>query len=86
MFGASSAFADIGAGWVLRQQCGGLPTVAASSSETAGSCISELTLSTPCRRLTVVSPAVSSWLAALTRRLAFVKISGKSNTSSAAYQ
>ena len=44
--GRFSAFADIGAGRVLRQQCGGLLTVAASSSRTAASCISELTLPT----------------------------------------
>ena len=44
--GGFLGFAVVGAGWVLRQQCRGLPTVAASSSETAGSCISELTLST----------------------------------------
>ncbi|REG45569.1 hypothetical protein B0G80_9177 [Paraburkholderia sp. BL6669N2] len=45
-----SAFADIGVAWVLRQQCGGLLTVAASSSRTAASCISELTLPTHCCR------------------------------------
>jgi hypothetical protein len=45
---ASSAIADIGAGWVLRQQCYGLLTVAASSSPTAASCIYELTLPTRC--------------------------------------
>jgi hypothetical protein len=44
--GESSAFADIEAGWVLRQQCGGLLTVAASSSRTADFRASELTLST----------------------------------------
>jgi len=47
----SSAFADIGVGWVLRRQCGGLLTVAASSSWTAASRISELTLPTLCRHL-----------------------------------
>jgi hypothetical protein len=41
-----SAIADIGESWVLRQQWGGLLTVAASSSRTAASCISELTLPT----------------------------------------
>jgi len=45
---SSSAIAVIGAGRVLRQQCGGLLTVAASSSRTAASCISELTLPTRC--------------------------------------
>src|SRR5579864_1384008 len=44
--GGSSAFADIGAGRVLRQQCGGLLAVAASSSRTAASCSSELILPT----------------------------------------
>src|SRR5260370_8700973 len=44
--GKYSAFADIGAGRILRQQFGGLLTVAASSSRTAASCISELTLPT----------------------------------------
>jgi hypothetical protein len=43
---SSSAIADIGAVWVLRQQCGGLLTVAALSSWTAASCICEPTLST----------------------------------------
>jgi hypothetical protein len=44
--GKSSAIADIEMRWVLRQQCGGLLTVAASSRRTAAFCISELTLST----------------------------------------
>jgi len=44
--GCCSAIADIGESWVLRQQWGGLLTVAASSSRTAASCISELTLPT----------------------------------------
>jgi hypothetical protein len=39
----SSALVAIGAGRVLRQQCGWLLTVAASSSRTAASCIGELT-------------------------------------------
>jgi hypothetical protein len=43
---SSSAIADVGADWVRRQQCGELLTVAASSSQTAASCISELTLPT----------------------------------------
>jgi len=46
----SSAGAVIGVGWVLRQQCGGLLTVAASSSWTTASRIGELTLPTLCRR------------------------------------
>jgi hypothetical protein len=46
MYVASSAIADIGADGALRQQCGGLLTMAASSNPTAASCISELTLST----------------------------------------
>jgi len=41
-----SAIADIGVGWVLRRQCGGLLTVVASSSWTAASRVSELTLPT----------------------------------------
>jgi hypothetical protein len=45
-FVGSSAFAVIGVGRVLRQQCSGLLTVAALSDSTAASCISELTLST----------------------------------------
>ncbi|MBB5499982.1 hypothetical protein HDG37_004202 [Paraburkholderia sp. MM5384-R2] len=45
-----SANADIGALWVLRRQYGGLLTVAASSNPTAAFRISELTLSTHCRR------------------------------------
>jgi hypothetical protein len=44
--GRSSATADVGAGWVLRQQCDGLLTVAASSSPTAASCRGELILPT----------------------------------------
>jgi hypothetical protein len=51
--GRFSAFADIEAGWVVRQQCGRLLTMAASSNPTAASCISELTLSTQCRRFLV---------------------------------
>jgi hypothetical protein len=42
----TSAIADIEMRWVLRQQCGGLLTAAASSSQTAASCISEFTLPT----------------------------------------
>ncbi|MFP4897195.1 hypothetical protein [Paraburkholderia sp. EG304] len=41
-----SARADIGAGWILGQQCGGLPTVELSSGRTPATCIAELTLST----------------------------------------
>jgi len=43
MCATSSAFADVGAGWALRQQYGGSLTVAALSSRTAVSCIIELT-------------------------------------------
>jgi hypothetical protein len=42
----SSALAVTGLGWVLRQQCGGLLTMAASSDPTAASSIYELTLRT----------------------------------------
>jgi hypothetical protein len=49
--GTFSTIADIEMRWVLRQQCGGLLTVGASSSRTAASCISELTLSTQYRLL-----------------------------------
>jgi hypothetical protein len=45
--GKLSAGADIEVGWVLLPQCGGLLTVAASSSRMVASCISELTLSRP---------------------------------------
>ncbi|MGF6810879.1 hypothetical protein OKW30_006071 [Paraburkholderia sp. Clong3] len=45
-----SAIADIGVVSVVRQQCGGLLTVAASSSRTAASSVSELTLPTPSGR------------------------------------
>src|SRR5260370_33585754 len=41
-----SAGAGIGMGRLLRQQWGGLPTMAASSNPVAASCISELTLPT----------------------------------------
>jgi hypothetical protein len=47
----SSALAVTGLGWVLRQQCGGLLTMAASSDPTAASSICELTLPTPSGRL-----------------------------------
>jgi hypothetical protein len=48
----NSAFAVVGVGRVLRQQCGGLLTVAALSSRTAASCSGELTLPTLCCRST----------------------------------
>ncbi|MGF6841124.1 hypothetical protein QF001_004991 [Paraburkholderia youngii] len=41
-----SARADIGEGWILGQQCGGLPTVELSSGRTPATCIAGLTLST----------------------------------------
>ncbi|MFM0260526.1 hypothetical protein, partial [Paraburkholderia sediminicola] len=44
---AGSVIADVGAGSVLRQLCGGLLPMAVSSSRTAASSISALTLSTP---------------------------------------
>jgi hypothetical protein len=53
-----SAIADIGASWVLSQQCGGLLTVAASRSRTAASCISELTLPTQTGRSTASKTAL----------------------------
>jgi hypothetical protein len=43
---SSSAEAVIATDQVLRQRCGGLLTMAASSNPTAACCISELTLST----------------------------------------
>jgi hypothetical protein len=49
-YGYSSAIPDIGADRVLRQQCGGLLTAAASSNRMAAFCISELTLPTPMHR------------------------------------
>jgi hypothetical protein len=58
--GSPSAFADIGADGVLRQQCAGLLTVTALSARTAASCISELTLPTLRRHSTSRLAIVSS--------------------------
>jgi len=58
---ASSAGAVIGEGWGLRQQCGGLLTVAVSSSWTAASRIGELTLATLSRHWGGAQPTSAMW-------------------------
>ena len=64
-YGSISAIADVGAGRLLRQQCGGLLTVAASSSRMAASCISELTLPTLNGPSELPKAVVSTCLASL---------------------
>jgi hypothetical protein len=60
-----SAIADVGAGRVLRQQCGGLLTVTAPHSGTAAFCIGELTLPTPRGHLFFYKAAIQLSLSTL---------------------